>query len=255
MPHLRSTHSSRRHVERRIGDLLDRDVRRRECIDKLLAPRARREIALAEKRPQLFQMRRDDRLAAAAGHQREQRRDDQHRRAARTASASGFKPRRQRGDGGLLCPARHRRRRGCRKSFCRSPRMKRAWSSEFIALRSTMRLPSSSTRPRRPGSITMVASGCSRIAGAVDHRAGRQIEPRPDPASRQPPSNQTGRVAARGLLERAVGDGANTEKSNAGRRPIAAVRSDTIRIGMPGKQAAERRRDRPLRTPCGSSLR
>src|SRR5262249_49950930 len=31
--------------------------------------------------------------------------------------------------------------------------------------RSTIRLPSRSTRPRKPGSTTVVASGCSKMAG------------------------------------------------------------------------------------------
>jgi hypothetical protein len=36
-----------------------------------MAPAAGHEITLAEKRPQRFEMRRDERLAVAAGHQRE----------------------------------------------------------------------------------------------------------------------------------------------------------------------------------------
>ena len=47
MPLLRSSPFQPRHVEGRIGDLLDRHVRRRKLIDELLAPGAGREIALA----------------------------------------------------------------------------------------------------------------------------------------------------------------------------------------------------------------
>src|SRR5205085_7382390 len=67
-----------RGMERRVCDLLDGDVRRRELTDDLLAPASRREIALCQKRSQRFEMRRDNRLAAAAGDQREQRRDDEN---------------------------------------------------------------------------------------------------------------------------------------------------------------------------------
>ena len=59
--------------------------------------------------------------------------------------------------------------------------------------------------------------------------------------SRHPPSNQTGRDPSRAFSSDAEGSGANTAKSNAGRRPIAATRSETIRIGKAGQQPAERR--------------
>ena len=92
-----------RHVERRVGDLFDRDIGWREHIDELLAPPARREVARLEERPQLLEMRRDDRLAAAAGNEREQCRDDEH-----AVRASGVNKRRelvrQRGEGGAGLP-------------------------------------------------------------------------------------------------------------------------------------------------------
>ncbi len=54
-------------VEGGIGDLLDRVIRRRKVIDEPVAPCARREIAFAEERPQLLQMRRDERFAPGPG--------------------------------------------------------------------------------------------------------------------------------------------------------------------------------------------
>src|SRR5262249_29238355 len=51
-----------RHVKRRIGDLLDADVGGRERIDELLTPAAGREVAAAQERPQLAEVRRDDRF-------------------------------------------------------------------------------------------------------------------------------------------------------------------------------------------------
>ena len=50
----------------------------------------------------------------------------------------------------------------------------------------------------------------------------------------QSPANQTRRVPHLALSSGADGSGANTRKSNAGRRPMAATRSETIRIGRPG---------------------
>jgi len=54
------------------------------------------------------------------------------------------------------------------------------------------------------------------------------------PVSRQPPSKQTCRASVYALSREAQAAGANTEKSNAGRRPIAATRSDTMRTASPG---------------------
>jgi hypothetical protein len=50
----------------------------------------------------------------------------------------------------------------------------------------------------------------------------------------QPPSNHTGRVPRAAASSDALEEGASTDRSKAGRRPIAAVRSDTMRTGMPG---------------------
>ena len=79
-----------RHVEGRVGDLLDGDIGGRKVVDKLLAPSAWCEVTLLEKRPQRLQMRRDDWFAVAAGHQREQCRDNENAplAAARTSGAS-----------------------------------------------------------------------------------------------------------------------------------------------------------------------
>ena len=65
-----------RHVEGRVGDFFNRKVGRSEFLDERVAPLPRAEITLAEKRPQRFQVRRDQRLCAPAGHKREMRRDD-----------------------------------------------------------------------------------------------------------------------------------------------------------------------------------
>ena len=85
------------HVERRIGDLLDREIGRLQLIDQRLAPGARREIALGQERPQRLEMRRDERLAALARHQRELGRDDQAA-ALRSGSSERLEAGRQRRD-------------------------------------------------------------------------------------------------------------------------------------------------------------
>ena len=102
----------------------------------------------------------------------------------------------------------------------------------------------------RPGSTTVVASGCSRMAGPSITRADRQFEPRPDRWSRASRRRtRPGAIRAPGLVQRRGGSRARTPRSrNAGRRPIAAARSETIRIGNARQQAAERRRDRRPRT-------
>ena len=52
--------------------------------------------------------------------------------------------------------------------------------------------------------------------------------------SRKPPSNHTFREPVFALSSDADASGANTEKSNGGRRPMAATRSDTMRTANPG---------------------
>ena len=44
--------------------------------------------------------------------------------------------------------------------------------------------------------------------------------------------------------------GANTAKSNGGRRPIAATRNDTIRIAMPGRRRLNEARYAPSKADC-----
>ncbi len=94
-----------RHVERRIGDLLDREIRRHKFVDQLMAPAAGREVTFLRNGRSSFEMRRDDRLAAFARHQREMRGDD---KAAGTAHRIGERLQlgRQRRDGvGFLAGA------------------------------------------------------------------------------------------------------------------------------------------------------
>jgi hypothetical protein len=69
--------------------------------------------------------------------------------------------------------------------------------------------------------------------GSFDRGARRQCEPRPHGVSRQPPGNHTFRDPVFALSSELDASGANTEKSNAGRRPIAATRSDTMRTASP----------------------
>ena len=101
-------------------------------------------------------------------------------------------------------------------------------------MRSTTMLPSRSTRPRSPGSMKMVASGCSITAGAsITASAGRSSRDHTHASTHAPPK-KTWRVPRSALLSDAVASGANAARSKAGRRQMAAVRSETIRIGMPG---------------------
>src|SRR5262245_25774137 len=46
-----------RHVEGRVGDLLYGDVSRCKCINELLTPASRREVAFGQKWPQGFEVR------------------------------------------------------------------------------------------------------------------------------------------------------------------------------------------------------
>ncbi len=95
-------------------------------------------------------------------------------------------------------------------------------------------LPSASTRAVRPGSTTVVASGCSSIAGpATTAPTGRSSRDHTT-VSCHAPANQTGRAPRRAAYNVAPSAGARAERSKGGRRPIAAVRSVTMRIGMPG---------------------
>ncbi len=200
-PALRNTHSSLRHVEGGIGDLLDLEVGGRELVDKRMAPGAGREIALAQKRPQRLEMRRDQRLAASSGHKREMGGDDEA--AAPTHEV-----------GERLQPGRQRRDVGVRLAASRVGALSRAESRSadrrsagavlqwFIApILSRIALPSASTRARKPGSTTIVASGCSRIAGpSMSAPTGRSSRDQ-IAVSRRAPSNQTLRVPRRARLE------------------------------------------------------
>ncbi len=195
-----------------------------------------------EEGPQLGQMRRDHRLAALARHQRELGRDDPAAlaRARPPPAAAGARAARR----WTGRPARrgHRRRRGWMKSFCRS----QSSSAQFCdrrARRSCMHsrsmtmLPNASTRAASPGSTTVVASGCSRIAGpSTTAPTGRSSRDQMAVSCQRPP-NQTCRAArAAPLRASAPSGGASAARSKCGRRPIAAVRSDTIRTGMPGSR-------------------
>src|SRR6185437_1903007 len=154
-----------RHVECRISDLLDRAIGRRQFIDKLLAPTAGEKVALAQKRPRRFEICRDERLSASTGHECKECRDYEH--ALRTKrSGKWIQPRGKRGNVRIDLAA---------------ARIGTLWMDEVIlqinkqkpsrcvchAIRSTMTLPSRSTRPCRPGSMKTVASGCSSTAGPV----------------------------------------------------------------------------------------
>src|SRR5207248_885530 len=83
-------------------------------------------------------------------------------------------------------------------------------AGSFYAASVTITLPSGSVRPMNPGSITVVASGCSRIAGpAIMPPTGRSRRAQML-VSRHPPSNQTGRDPSLALASDAVRSGANT---------------------------------------------
>src|SRR4029077_2437388 len=222
-----------RGVECRIRDLLDGDVGGRELLDELLAPASRRKVAFGEERPQRFEMRRDDRLAAAAGHEREQGCDNQNVVLARRA----HQRRETIGQGGNV-------QAGLAGAAIRALRMQEIVlqiaederGGLLAHAGSTITLPSVSTRPMWPGSITVVASGCSRIAGPSMVAPAGNASRDQTLVSRQPPSNQTLRAPVFAFSSDADISGANTEKSNAGRRPIAATRSDTMRTANPGSK-------------------
>src|SRR5262249_8414418 len=153
---------------------------------ELLAEGARCEIAPLEERPQRLQMRRDDRLATAAGHQGEQRRYDQN-----AALTGGLHQRRE------LARQRRDRRMALAGAALGAVRMQEVVLQVAkdqrarcrIHAASTMRLPSASMRPASPGSITVVASGCSRIAGpSMRAPAGRSSRDQ-IAVSRKPPAN------------------------------------------------------------------
>src|SRR5947209_778533 len=171
-------------------------------------------------------MRRNDRLTAAPGHQGEQRCDDENAIVARGAH--------ERCEAGGQCGDVGARLASTAVSPLRMQevvlQVAEDESSGLLAhTASTITLPSVSTLPTWPGSITVVASGCSRIAGpSIAAPAGSASRDHTE-VSRQPPSNQTLRTPVFALSSDAKAPGANTEKSNAGRRPIAATRSDTMR--------------------------
>ncbi len=82
--------------------------------------------------------------------------------------------------------------------------------------------------------MTVVASGCSRIAGPpIIAPAGRSSRVQTSDVSTAVLEPNPAGAQARSV-ERRAGSGENTEKSNAGRRPIAATRNDTIRVASPG---------------------
>src|SRR5215203_881669 len=232
-----------RHVKGRVGDLLYGDVGGRKFVHELLTPCARREVALLQEWPQGFQMRRDDGFARTTGHQREQRCRDQYAILTRRADQR-CKPVRQRRDGGAGLSGAAVGAVAMQEIVLQIAENKCAGRDVHQA-GSTIRLPSLSIRPTRPGSITVVASGCSRIAGPTILASTGSSSRAHTVVSRHPPSNQTGRDPSRAVSTAADGSGANTAKSNAGRRPIAATRNDTIRIAMPGSRRLNEARYAP----------
>src|ERR1700722_4644564 len=97
---------------------------------------------------------------------------------------------------------------------------------------SMMILPRSSTRPVRPGSVIVVASGCSNGAGpSMSAPTGKSSRDQ-TVALRQPSANQICRTSRRAASRDKSPAGASASISKAGLLPIAAVRSETIRIGM-----------------------
>src|SRR5262245_9186576 len=221
------------HVERRVGNLLDCNVRRRERVDQLLAPAAWRKVALGQKWPQRLEVRRDDRLAVTARDEREQRRNNENAAVAGSAH-EGREPIRQRRDRRTRLAGAAVGAVAMQEIVLQVAENERGcgWSDH---VRSTIRLPIGSIRPANPGSMAVVASACSRIAGpSITAPAGNSSRAQMS-VSRHPPSNHTGRDPNRAAARDVDALGAKTEKSNAGRQPIAATRSVTVRIGIPGK--------------------
>src|ERR1700738_5553016 len=79
---------------------------------------------------------------------------------------------------------------------------------------STMTLPSGSTRPTRPGSMTVVASGCSRIAGPSITAPAGSASRAHTLVSRQPPSDHTWRDPVFAPSSDADASGRDTAESN-----------------------------------------
>src|SRR5258708_7045413 len=132
-----------------------------EAVSELLAPGAGRKIALLKEWSQRLEMRRYDRLARARGYQREQGCDDQQVGVARGAN-KGLEFLRQCRDGGIGLPGAAISAIGMQEVVLQVAENERG---RFHPAGSTIRLPSVSIRPARPGSMTVVASGCSRMAG------------------------------------------------------------------------------------------
>src|SRR4051812_12497026 len=222
-----------RGMERRIRDFLDVHVRGREFVHHLLAPTTGREVSLFQERSQRFQMRRDDRLTTAAGHQCEERCHDEDAALA-CELHQRRETRRQCGDCGIGLP-------GAAVGTIRVEEVILQVAEDqrgrlLAHLGSTITLPSLSTRATCPGSITVVASGCSRMAGPSIAAPAGSASRDHTLVSRKPPVNHTLRDPVLAPSSEAEPSGANTEKSNDGRRPIAATRNDTMRTASPGRR-------------------
>ena len=180
-----------------------------------------------EERPQRLQMRRDDRLAAAAGHQREQRRDDQHAALARGAHQRR-EPVRQRRDGGIALPGAAIGAVGMEEIVLQIAEDQRAGRRvHHAALHDQIAERDRRGRQARLDhgrGVGLLEDGrpCDACVRPADRAATRS------PVSRQPPSNQTGRVPRRGLVER--------RRRRRARRP----RSRTPAAGRSPRRAATR---------------
>src|SRR6185312_602429 len=220
-----------RHVERGESDLFDAGVGGTELVDELLAPGARQEVALAQERPQRLQMRRDDRVAAPPRHQCEQCRDDETAFVAERVGER-LQPRRQCGDVGALGAAARIGAVRMDEVVLQIQQQQRGRCE--IHARSTMTLPRWSMLALRPGSMKIVASGCSSTAGALIVAPYGRSSRDHTLVSCQAPPWKTLRVPFAALSSDASASGAKAVRSKAGRRPIAAVRKETMRVGMPG---------------------
>ena len=119
--------------------------------------------------------------------------------------------------------------------------------------RSTMTLPRLVDAAAQAGFDEDGRIGLFENRGRPDDGAGRKIEPRPDRAWRaMSPANHTGRSPRSALSPSSRRQAARSAaRSNAGRRPMAAVRNETILTAMPGA-TGQMRRYRLCQTPFRS---
>ena len=200
-----------RHVEGRIGDLLDRDIRRLQLLDEPVAPGARLEIALPQKRAQRA---RDAERSTARPFCRNERELGRHdppaagaheiRRAASAAPAARRSPapfarrgHRRRRDGGSRSADRQEEQGGARDCGLRAH-----------AARSTIRLPKPIDAGDEIGVDDRRRVRLLENGGPADRRSDRQVRAgRRSRLSCQPPSNQTWRVPRRAFSTGSPGVG------------------------------------------------